>query len=92
MPASRRSAIEPRENPTTETAETAEPVTLYGFTADAENECGDPPQEDIAIRAYYCWLERGCPVGSPELDWQRAEEELRAEREGLGQTVRAAHV
>jgi Protein of unknown function (DUF2934) len=29
-------------------------------------------------RAYLLWLERGCPVGSPEEDWFRAEQELKA--------------
>jgi len=33
--------------------------------------------EDLATRAYFYWLERGCPAGSPEQDWFRAEEELR---------------
>jgi hypothetical protein len=33
--------------------------------------------EDLATRAYFYWLERGCPTGSPEQDWFRAEEELR---------------
>jgi hypothetical protein len=31
----------------------------------------------VADRAYDLWQERGCPVGSPETDWLRAEEELR---------------
>ncbi len=39
-----------------------------------------PTRDEIAARAYRCWHERGCPHGSPETDWQRAEEELRAER------------
>jgi hypothetical protein len=29
---------------------------------------------DIAALAYRLWQERGCPVGSPEEDWYRAEE------------------
>lgn len=29
--------------------------------------------------AYQFWLERGCPFGSPEVDWLRAEEKLRSE-------------
>lgn len=33
--------------------------------------------EDIERLAYQFWLERGCPVGSPEEDWFRAEEEQR---------------
>jgi hypothetical protein len=36
-----------------------------------------PDAEDIAKRAYFYWLERGCPEGSPEQDWLRAEAELR---------------
>jgi hypothetical protein len=30
----------------------------------------------IAERAYFHWQERGCPFGSPEEDWFRAEQEL----------------
>lgn len=33
---------------------------------------------DIAILAYRLWQERGCPVGSPEEDWFKAEELLAA--------------
>lgn len=40
----------------------------------------DPSYDEIAQRAYHCWHERGCPDGSPEVDWTRAEEELRSER------------
>ncbi|MFL6450616.1 MAG: DUF2934 domain-containing protein [Bryobacteraceae bacterium] len=36
--------------------------------------------EEIASHAYRCWHERGCPEGSPEEDWRRAEEELRNRR------------
>ena len=35
---------------------------------------------DIAVYAYRCWLERGCPSGSPEVDWRRAEQEVKARR------------
>jgi hypothetical protein len=35
-----------------------------------------PSQEDIAVRAYFYWEARGCPDGSPEEDWLRAEREL----------------
>jgi hypothetical protein len=30
--------------------------------------------EKITIRAHSLWEERGCPVGSPEEDWSRAEQ------------------
>ena len=33
-------------------------------------------QAAIAARAYELWLARGCPNGSPEEDWFRAEQEL----------------
>jgi hypothetical protein len=33
-----------------------------------------PPGHDaIAALAYQYWQARGCPIGSPEEDWQRAE-------------------
>lgn len=34
--------------------------------------------DTIAVRAYQLWLDRGCPVGSDQEDWFRAEEELRS--------------
>ena len=34
-------------------------------------------REQIQALAYHLWLERGCPIGSPEVDWLRAEEEMR---------------
>ena len=33
--------------------------------------------DEVAVRAYELWQERGCPIGSPEIDWLRAEEDLR---------------
>ena len=39
----------------------------------------------VTALAYEYWQQRGCPTGSPELDWFRAEEEvnlwLQAEKE-----------
>ena len=32
--------------------------------------------EEIAALAYEYWIQRGCPIGSPEVDWFRAEEQL----------------
>ncbi len=34
-------------------------------------------EKSIAALAYQLWLGRGCPIGSPEVDWLRAEEELK---------------
>ena len=33
---------------------------------------------EIAALAYRLWLSRGCPEGSPEVDWLEAEQQLRA--------------
>jgi hypothetical protein len=48
-----------------------------------------PTNDEIQARAYQCWHARGCPDGSPEEDWCRAEEELRLERT-RAQTTRTA--
>ena len=40
-----------------------------------------PVPEDrdaVALRAYFRWLERGCPAGSAEQDWLEAEREVQA--------------
>jgi len=36
------------------------------------------PDEAVAKLAYQLWLDRGCPEGSPEEDWLRAEQVLAA--------------
>jgi DUF2934 family protein len=41
-----------------------------------------PPGIDVQAvrrRAHELWQRRGCPTGTPELDWQQAERELRAD-------------
>jgi hypothetical protein len=38
--------------------------------------------EQIAQLAYQYWQERGCPIGSPEGDWLRAEAELQRQATG----------
>ena len=35
---------------------------------------------NIARVAYQHWLERGCPIGSSEDDWFRAEQDLNSEQ------------
>ncbi len=42
---------------------------------------GSVSADQIAERAYFRWLERGCPFGSPEEDWIYAEQELGLVRE-----------
>ena len=36
------------------------------------------PHDDIALRAYHIWLERGCSHGGDGQDWLQAEQELQA--------------
>jgi len=38
--------------------------------------------EEIAVLAYSYWEARGCPHGSPEEDWFRAEADLHKKAEG----------
>jgi hypothetical protein len=35
--------------------------------------------DQIALRAYRLWEQRGSPIGSAEEDWFRAEQEIRSE-------------
>ena len=39
---------------------------------------GSPSHDDIAVLAYSYWEARGYQDGDPEIDWLRAEQELRA--------------
>jgi hypothetical protein len=34
--------------------------------------------EVIKELAYEYWEERGCPIGSPEIDWYKAEQRMRS--------------
>src|ERR1035438_7794056 len=36
-----------------------------------------PTESDIATVAYQLWLEKGCPIGSDQEDWYRAEAMLK---------------
>ena len=42
-----------------------------------DDDVSQSPDNDIAALAYHLWMERGCPIGSPEDDWFRAEAELK---------------
>lgn len=41
----------------------------------------DSTHEDITAVAYSLWQARGCPEGSPEEDWFKAESALKAKLE-----------
>ncbi len=50
----------------------------------AQNVTSEPEnQGEISALAYELWIERGCPIGSPEVDWFRAEEDLKRRKELL---------
>jgi len=61
-------------------ARAVEPVTEPSMAIDPVAETAAPaavPEpEQIARLAYSYWQDRGCPEGSPEEDWLRAEAEL----------------
>jgi hypothetical protein len=76
VPGSRGSGTTPRadnvsgQTPTTRLDAGSEGAETHTFTA-----------EEISARAYHCWNERGCPHGSPEVDWERAVQQLREQKE-----------
>ncbi|HSB09265.1 MAG TPA: DUF2934 domain-containing protein [Blastocatellia bacterium] len=41
----------------------------------------EPTEEEIAVRAYHIYLERGGAEGDPQNDWLRAERELSERQE-----------
>jgi len=47
------------------------------------------PDKERSLRAHRLWEERGCPIGSPEEDWFRANEEIRSEQAVRDEAVRA---
>jgi hypothetical protein len=53
--------------------------SLSARSAQSEEEAvatTDRDEVEVREQAYSCWQERGCPVGSPDEDWLRAEREL----------------
>ena len=38
----------------------------------------------IEVLAYHLWQARGCPDGSPEVDWFQAEQQLRDQLHSIG--------
>jgi hypothetical protein len=52
-------------------------TAAYDASPEAEYAVSADDHEAIARLAYSYWEARGCPIGSPEEDWYRAENELR---------------
>jgi hypothetical protein len=63
-------------------------TTRFGSPGNAEEE----HHGAIELLAYSFWQERGCPFGTPETDWFRAEDTLREHDpdDGPGPLVSAA--
>ncbi len=57
---------------------TAAPETETAVEVVAFETTDGPAENEIAALAYTYWAERGYQGGSPEEDWLRAEQELRA--------------
>jgi hypothetical protein len=80
MPLRRKSASRTRVK---RSAEAETPVAnITGTVAEVVETAADPLSapgyHEIAQLAYSFWVARGCQGGSPEEDWRRAEEQLRA--------------
>jgi len=56
----------------------AQAVALAPEAEAIEEKLPEATTDDIARLAYHLWEERGCPIGSPDEDWFRAEELLTA--------------
>ena len=54
------------------------PVSAHKTRTTATAAPVDITAQQIADLAYFIWLDRGCPIGTSEEDWYRAESELRA--------------
>ena len=55
-----------------------EPLSVVPAHAPVEPRPNGPLQDEIAVLAYSLWQARGCPEGTPDEDWFKAEEALRA--------------
>ena len=55
--------------------------TLTTTESTAQDMVATIASDEIAALAYQLWNERGCPIGSPDEDWFRAEAELNNRKE-----------
>jgi hypothetical protein len=82
MPMERKRAPQPRK---TGRSKKVDPASAAATPAtQAAQPDTDVPAEEIARLAYSFWEARGCQGGSPEDDWLRAEQELKAQRQAQG--------
>jgi hypothetical protein len=78
-PARRKSATTPRVKHGLKRSITAASPEAQTIVEVVAIQAGSTPAEsEIAVLAYTYWVGRGCQGGSPEEDWLRAEQALRA--------------
>jgi len=58
------------------TTATGDLLVLADSVANGHGTNGHVTPEQIAQRAYFIWLERGCPSGTADQDWMDAELQL----------------
>jgi hypothetical protein len=56
---------------------TKKPVRRVSSTPDSGVRDPDPDESSIAALAHQLWMARGCPAGSDQQDWFRAESMLK---------------
>jgi hypothetical protein len=54
-------------------------VVTPDFSEATEPASNQDEREEITRLARQFWIERGCPIGTPEEDWFRAEAEVRSQ-------------
>jgi hypothetical protein len=57
-------------------ADQLEPVGAPAEVTSSLSPAAEVTEQEVADLAYQRWVERGCPLGSPEEDWFNAEREL----------------
>lgn len=80
-PEAKAKATAPRRKAAVKKEETAQTVVAESV-ANLAAVVLDP--REVEERAYLSWVERGCPMGSPDEDWFRAEQALLARAAGAG--------
>jgi Protein of unknown function (DUF2934) len=63
--------LSPNSLPEARDKSTEQTLTCTSQTAESSRS-----SEDIARLAYALWQQRGCPIGSAEIDWLEAEQQL----------------
>lgn len=83
---SKHSAIQQNDNPPAEiSASTAHLPAPTAWNADTTVTARRAPEfDEIASLAHSYWEARGCPGGSAEEDWRRAEEDLKSRHNSVG--------